>query len=173
MENNKKIAKIIGAVAIALVMMMGLNVTKVLAADGDVVTDDAGYRRYFDTVYYCDSFDRDRWGFDFRHWPVNGRASAMAMRAIDLTEALEGFLTYDEYGKYFLPIKKAAGDTYSIARARGDISLKVRNSLAKLRDTISLAIPFIESGIFEIDYAYRLAVEFDTLWEELNSVLTE
>lgn len=136
--------------------------------------DDFGqnrYRRYFDTGYYYDASDYQRWGSDYSRWPVTGRASAMALRAMDLVDALEGFVNYNDYGKYFLPIKKNAGVAYSIARARGDISLKVRTALVNLKDSIGLAIPYVENHMFEVEYAFRLAVELDTLYEELDSVL--
>ena len=90
----------------------------------------------------------------------DGRALAahIAYHTIDLSDSFHPMVTVDDWETYVLPIKIAAGRTYALARASGDLSGRVRNSLISLLAQMTLADPFIDRALRD-NATFDLAVE--------------
>lgn len=101
---------------------------------------------------------------------AKNRASQLALRAIRLVDALQGYANYVEYGKYLLPIKKAGARAYAAAQARGAISGIVRTYLLALQKQIEFADPYMNET-FEREQAFELSVELKSLAEALEAGL--
>lgn len=99
-----------------------------------------------------------------------GEVTRICTRIIDLVENLRPFAYYDDYGKFLLPIKKAAARTYSIARANSDLSRKTYASVLVLMSHIDFAQFYIERT-FEQDHAFDFALELVSLREKLKDML--
>ncbi len=103
-------------------------------------------------------------------FPTSNLSSKLARKAIELIDKLEGFASYEEYGQYLLPIKKAAGRAYANATARGDLSIVTRRSLLVLKRQIEFACPYLEEA-FERDHVFNLSVELMSLGERIDDLL--
>ncbi len=102
--------------------------------------------------------------------PWYNEASYLAREAITLSDALQGYTNYKDYGFYLLPIKKVAGLCYADAQARGALSGKVRASLFALKKQIEFASPYLNTT-FELGHAFELAVSLKELGNRLDQLL--
>ena len=101
---------------------------------------------------------------------ITNGATAIASRAIELVDQLNGFSDYSDEGNYLLPIKKTAARLYATARANSDFSDEVRTQMVALSNQIDFATPYIEN-YFERADAFDLATELLTLKEQINALM--
>jgi hypothetical protein len=101
---------------------------------------------------------------------ARNQAASIARRAIVLSEQIEDYANYEEYGIYILPIKKAAARAYTVASARGDLSRRTATYLIALKAQIEYAYTYIDET-FERDAAFELAVELMSLGRQLDDLL--
>jgi hypothetical protein len=127
-------------------------------------------------AYVTETSYEDRWN-DGYYEPIpsmdlraRNEAAALAKKAIVLVDQLDKYTNYADYGRYLLPVKKAAARAYSTANARGSLSAKVREQLFALMGELELSKPFIEDA-FERSAAFELAIELLSLRERLEHVL--
>jgi hypothetical protein len=104
---------------------------------------------------------------DFR---ARNRASELALEAIHIVDELQGYASYQEFGDYLLPIKKAAARCYSSSEARGPLSGDVRLKLLGLQKQIEFATEYIDST-FERERAFDLAVRLKEIADSLDHEL--
>jgi hypothetical protein len=102
--------------------------------------------------------------------PWHTQASYFAREAIRLVDALQPYASYEEYGEYLLPIKKAGGRAYSAAEVRGPLSGRVRNLLIGLKEQIEFAKDYLDET-FERSAVFDLVVEIKALAERLDQLL--
>jgi hypothetical protein len=94
----------------------------------------------------------------------------LAARVIWIVNQLDGYTSYNSYGTYLLPIRKAAAEVLAYAEARGDASEMNRPYYAKLLNAMDSAQPYMHRA-FEVDHAFKLAVELMSYRERIRRVL--
>lgn len=94
----------------------------------------------------------------------------LAARVIWIVNQLDGYTSYNTYGTYLLPIRKSAAEVLAMAEARGDASEMNRAYYAKLLNALDSAQPYI-SKAFEVDHAFKLAVELMSYRERIRRIL--
>lgn len=103
-------------------------------------------------------------------FPTHSKMGKFSLDTIWVTEQLDHYTTYEDYGKYLLPIRKKAGLTYAIAEAQGDLSGSARPYYEQFLAVLDFATPYLNK-MFEIEEAYELTLRLMSIRERVRELL--
>ncbi|OFZ52198.1 MAG: hypothetical protein A2381_01920 [Bdellovibrionales bacterium RIFOXYB1_FULL_37_110] len=105
-------------------------------------------------------------------FPLNG-ASKMAYYSsicLKLINELDNYSSYEDFGSYLLPLRKAAAKSLAYAEARGDLSTIGRPYYEALLDTLDGSQPYFDR-MMEISSAYEYVINLMTAREKIRQLL--
>jgi len=138
-----------------------------VVSETDITGNHTSSTNSTNTTYQSPCHGCYRLNFPLYYTTVMGNVSN---RAIILIDRLQTFADCVEYGKYLLPIKKAAANARSVAEARGDASAYGRPYYEALLIQLDLAEPYL-INTFERSAVFQWANELLTLREYIRDIL--